>query len=63
MQTEIVLSASKEPSTTPWIWRVWEQGRLIARGRCSTEEEAHEAARALVGHDPRVSARRSPTDR
>ena len=51
MQAEIRLSTSENPSPAPWVWRVWEQGRLVARGQSITEEEAQQAVRVLMGHD------------
>jgi hypothetical protein len=51
MQAEIRLSTAENPSPAPWVWRVWEQGRLVARGQSITEEEAQQAVRVLMGHD------------
>jgi hypothetical protein len=51
MQAEIRLSSSENPSPNPWVWRVWEHGRLVARGQSSSEVEAQQAVRILMGHD------------
>ena len=51
MRTEIRLSSAPEPSTAAWVWRVWEQGRLLARGQSTSELEAEQAVRALIGRD------------
>jgi hypothetical protein len=52
MRTEIRLSSAPEPTTVAWVWRVWEQGRLLARGQSPSELEAEQAVRALIGRDP-----------
>jgi hypothetical protein len=51
MQAEIRLSTSENPSPEPWVWRVWDQGRLVARGQSPSELEAQQAVRVLMGHD------------
>ncbi|MBU2601034.1 MAG: hypothetical protein KKA32_02545 [Actinobacteria bacterium] len=52
MRTEIRLSASAQPSPNPWLWWVWEQSRLVAKGQSPTEEEAQQAVSAITGLDP-----------
>lgn len=49
MRTEIRLSTSQPPPSNPWFWRVWEHGRLVARGQSPTQEEARTAAQAITG--------------
>ena len=51
MRTEIRLSTSSHVSSSAWVWRVWDQGRLLARGQSTSESEAEQAVRALVGRD------------
>ena len=51
MQAEIRLSTSENPSPEPWVWRVWDQGRLVARGQSASELAAQQAVRVLMGHD------------
>ncbi len=63
MRTEIRLSASAQPSPNPWLWWVWEQSRLVAKGQSPTEEEAHQAVNAITGHDPRRVGYKPPSAR
>ena len=51
MQAEIRLSTNDNPSPEPWVWRVWDQGRLVARGQSASELAAQQAVRVLMGHD------------
>ena len=59
MRTEIRLSTSLPASSAAWVWRVWEQGRLLARGQSTSEGEAELAVRALVGRDRDGQVKRS----
>jgi hypothetical protein len=51
MRTEIRLSSAPEPTTAAWVWRVWDKGRLLARGQSASELEAEQAVRTLTGRD------------
>gem|GEM_PF-4140190 len=59
MRTEIRQSTSTPASAKPWFWRVWENGRMIARGQSASEEEAQQAVRAIAGPEHTGSVHRS----
>lgn len=60
MRIEIRPSASTgTTSVVPWIWRVWEHGRLLARGESSSREEAEKDLSVYVGKEAQTGGQPS----
>ncbi len=48
MRSEIYPSTAAQ-SEPQCVWRVWDKGRLVARGQSLNAEEAQQAVRAVMG--------------